>query len=52
LVQFQVWTFRFFGLGLGVEASLDIVVALAGKLLDAARAQVMIGERQSVGRNE
>ena len=52
LVQFEVRALRLFGLGLGVEAVLDVVVAVGRKLLDADRAHVMIGEGQAIGGDE
>ncbi len=52
LVELQVGALRLFGLRLSIEAGFDVVVAFRGKLLDALRAHVMVGEGQSVGRHE
>src|SRR5262252_9447748 len=52
LVEFEVGTLRFFRLGLGVEASLDVVMPFRRKLLYTGSSDVMIGEGQSVSRDE
>src|SRR5215469_378029 len=52
LVEFQIGTFRFFRLGLGVEASLDVVMSFGRELLYTRGADMMIGEGQSVSRDE
>jgi hypothetical protein len=52
LIEFEIGAFGLFGLSLGVEAGLDVVVAFGGKLLHASRPDVVIGEGQAVGRNE
>ena len=51
-VQLEVGALGFFGLRLGVEAGLHVVLAAGGKLLDAFGAHVMIGEGQAVGGDE
>ena len=51
-VQLEIGALGLFGLRLGVEAGLQEILAADGKLLDALRAHVMIGEGESVGGNE
>ncbi len=49
LIQFQVRTLCFVGLGLSVKTSFDVVVPFTGKLLHATGAHVMIREGEAVG---
>ena len=48
-VQLQVRALGFFGLGFGVKAGLDVVVSLAGKLLDTSRSDVVVGDVRPSG---
>ena len=52
LVELEVRAFGLFCAGVGIKASLDVIVARGGELLHAACADVVVGERQSVAGNE
>src|SRR5580704_119923 len=52
LIELQIWAFGLFRLRLGIEAGLDVVVALGRELLDASRAHMVVGEGQTVRRHK
>jgi hypothetical protein len=47
-VQFEVWCFDFLGECLCVESFLEVIVLLRAHLLQRVRADVVVGENQSV----
>ena len=51
-IQLKIGTLRFVGLGPGVETGLHKVSAGFAELLNTVSSDVMIGERQTIGRHE
>jgi len=52
LIQFEIRALGLVGLGLGVEASLDVVVAFGRELLHASCAHMVVRKGQAVGGNK